>query len=88
MVSFKSLLSTLFVTAAWAIPQSTTPSTSTAAIPPAPGLTYLYTSFVNITTGSDYGITPYGDQLVIPIVGGNFTGKISGTSSIPTMFLS
>jgi hypothetical protein len=85
MVSFKSLLSTLFVTAAWAIPQSTTSSTSTAAIPPAPGLTYLYTSFVNITAPNDYGITPYGDQLVIPIVGGNFTGKISGTKPHPPL---
>jgi hypothetical protein len=80
MVSFKSLLSTLFVTAAWAIPQtSSVPSTSAAAVPPAPGLTHLYTSFVNITTPVDYGVTQYGDQLVIPIVGGTFTGKISGT---------
>jgi hypothetical protein len=76
MVSFKSLLSTLFVTAAWAMPQA---STSAAAVPPAPGLTYLYTSFVNITNPVDYGVTQYGDQLVVPIVGGNFTGKISGT---------
>ena len=79
MVSFKSLLSALFVTAAWAIPQAATPSTSSTAIPPAPGLTYLYTSFVNISNPVDYGTTPFGDQLVIPIVGGNFTGKISGT---------
>jgi hypothetical protein len=79
MVSFKSLLSALFVTAAWALPQASTPSVPPTAIPPAPGLTYLYTSFVNISTGVDYGVTPFGDQLVIPIVGGNFTGKISGT---------
>jgi hypothetical protein len=87
MVSFKSLLSTLFVTAAWAIPQSTTPSTPPTAIPPPPALTYLYTSYVNISNPVDYGIGPYGDRLVIPIVGGNFTGKISGTKPHPSIRL-
>jgi Protein of unknown function (DUF3237) len=80
MVSTTALLSALFATAAFALPQ-TIASVPIAAAPPAPpALNFLYTSFVNITTPIDVGLGPKGDRLAIPIVGGNFTGpKLSGT---------
>lgn len=49
-----------------------------ANTPPAPGLSFLYTSFVNIGAPINIGVGPYGDRLAIPITGGNFTGKIQG----------
>jgi len=53
---------------------------ATDPTPPAPGLTFLYTSFVTIATPIDLGVGPHGDRLTIPITGGNFTGpRLSGT---------
>ncbi|KAK0716094.1 hypothetical protein B0H67DRAFT_256927 [Lasiosphaeris hirsuta] len=59
---------------------SLTAATTTSKHPKAPGLTYLYT--VNITGGeaAPVGLGPRGYRLVVPIVGGNFSGpKLKGT---------
>jgi hypothetical protein len=34
----------------------------------------LYTSFVTLGSTLDYGSGPYGDRVIIPITGGNFSG--------------
>ena len=52
---------------------------SAVAIPNAPGLTYLYS--MNCTLGEvvNVGATPNGNRIVIPIVGGTFSGpRMSG----------
>jgi len=85
MVSFTKFVLTaiLSASAVTAIPQTaaaqTAASTAATAAPAPPALTYLYTSFVNISAPTDYGLVPEGDRIVIPITGGNFTGpKLSG----------
>jgi hypothetical protein len=55
-------------------------SATNSTNPPAPALTFLYTSFVDIADPIDMGVGPLGDRLAIPITGGNFTGPLlSGT---------
>jgi hypothetical protein len=73
------------ISAVTAFPQAPSagavPATSPPATPPVPGLNFLYTSFVNITAPTDYGLVPEGDRLVILITGGNFTGpRLNGMS--------
>jgi hypothetical protein len=74
-----TLLPTFLITATTALPQTSSSSGSLGHNPAPPALTFLYTSFVNITTPINVGVGPRGDRLVIPIVGGNFTGpKLAG----------
>jgi hypothetical protein len=52
--------------------------------PAAPAFSFLYTSFVTLGGAIDYGSGPYGDRLVIPITGGNFSGPgLKGKLFIP-----
>jgi hypothetical protein len=76
MVSFRSLVSSLFIAAVTA--QSNSSTSNERKGPPPPELTFLYTSFVNISTPVDYGVGPLGDRLVIPITGGWFFGPWFG----------
>lgn len=67
---------TTFLLSAFAALVSATNTTA----PPAPALTYLYTSYVDVSTPIDMGVGPLGDRLAIPITGGNFSGPLlSGT---------
>lgn len=52
--------------------------TSSASYPKAPGLSYLYT--VNITGGTPIivGPGPRGNRIVVPIIGGSFSGPKLG----------
>jgi hypothetical protein len=69
---------TTFLLPAFAALISATTTNTTA--PPAPSLTFLYSSYVDVSTPIDVGVGPHGDRLVIPITGGNFTGPLlSGT---------
>jgi hypothetical protein len=71
MVSVKSLV--------FALAASLTAATELSQVPKAPELKYLYTSFVNLTDPVPYGVGPKGPRVVIPIIGGNFTGpKLKG----------
>jgi hypothetical protein len=81
MVSIKALLSGLFIVAVTADSSNSIVATPDAQRTPAPpAQTFLYTSFVNLQNAVNYGLGPIGDRLVIPIVGGNFTGpKLNGT---------
>jgi hypothetical protein len=91
MVSFTKLVFAAISCASVviAIPQAASTgaqlASSAPSTPPLPGFKFLYTSFVNISAPTDYGLVPEGDRLVISITGGNFTGpQLNGMSkSIP-----
>ncbi|KAF2664699.1 hypothetical protein BT63DRAFT_429448 [Microthyrium microscopicum] len=71
MVFFKSLVSALLL-AVSAVAQTA---------PPAPGLTYLYTVNLNVSTPIDLGVGPAGLRRIVPVIGGVFTGpKLNGTA--------
>ena len=73
------MLSTLLITITTALPQTSGPSVIPEYNPAPPGLTFLYRSFVNITNPINVGVGPKGARIVIPIVGGDFTGtKLTG----------
>lgn len=72
---FRSLVSSFFVALACAQNSSVAYATADAAKKPkAPDFDFLYTSFVTLGSTLDYGSGPYGDRVIIPITGGNFSG--------------
>ncbi|KAF2404685.1 hypothetical protein EJ06DRAFT_504088 [Trichodelitschia bisporula] len=72
--------SSILATSTSAAPSSTSAACSSAPSSTAPALTFLYTAFVNCAAPFDIGVVSEGDRVVIPIVGGNFTGPaLSGT---------
>lgn len=61
--------------------QNTPTAAIPAAIPKAPGFTYLYSANATLGTTIDYGKGPRGSRVAIPITGGTFTGpKLKGAS--------
>jgi hypothetical protein len=62
-----------------------TQNTSVPAIPepPAPGLTFLYTSYAECQNGLYTSQGPRGIRTAIPIIGGNFTGpRLRGLAAL------
>jgi hypothetical protein len=57
-------------------------------IPAAPGLTYLYSLNCTLGPSIQVGGGPHGTRVVIPIIGGTFSGpQLSGTNyGLPTLF--
>lgn len=71
-MNFTTLLFSAFMASASA---QLTAATNTTT-PTAPALSYLYTSYVDISTPITMGAGPLGTRLAIPITGGNFTGPL------------
>lgn len=54
-------------------------ATAQAAVPKAPGLTFLYSLNCTLGDSLSVGKGPEGDRVVIPITGGTFSGpRING----------
>jgi hypothetical protein len=74
MARFHRLIATLLSLTPWAVACTKTPA--------APGLTYLYSLNCTLGPAIEVGAGPHGTRVVIPIVGGTFSGpKLSGMHS-------
>lgn len=71
-MNFTTLLFSAFAVSTTA--QLTAAMNSTA--PEAPGLSYLYTAYCDISTSISMGAGPLGTRLAIPITGGTFSGPL------------
>lgn len=69
-------LTTLLLSAFFALTTAQLTTATNSTVPEAPALSYLYTSYVTVSSTISMGDGPLGTRLAIPITGGNFTGPL------------